>query len=178
MVCLFGLDRLLSPGERSVDRVAIHRSPIYARCHRDIGPLRSLPGLALFLFFSFFLKTNALRSILAVIQTSIFLQREIDCSSWMSPLQSSGQDDWPRAIARDWRLRKGWKSLQSGLFPVPTPDEHIIKQASWKKKTVVQSHARPRKCLIKVQKAMLFAWSKGRDAPEPRALAVIIQSVY
>ena len=30
-------------------------------------------------------------------------------------------------MARDWRLRKGWKSLKSGLFPVPTLFEHITK---------------------------------------------------
>ena len=42
----------------------------------------------------------------------------------MSPLRSS---DWPRAIVRDWRLRQWWKSLKSGLFPVPTLDEHITK---------------------------------------------------
>ena len=89
----------------------------------------------------------------------------------MSPLWRSGQDDWPGAIARDWRLQKGWKLLQSGLFPVPTPDEHIIKhrlrlssELKKEKKTVVESHAWPRKCLRKVQKAMLFAWSNGRDA--------------
>ena len=38
-----------------------------------------------------------------------------------------------------------------------------FKQAE--KKTVVQSHVRPRKCPQKVQKAMLLAWSNSRDAP-------------
>ena len=33
------------------------------------------------------------------------------------------------AFARDWRVPgwEGWKSVQSGLFPVPTLYEHIIK---------------------------------------------------
>ena len=55
---LFGLDRLLSPGERSVDRVAIHSSPIYARCHRAS---EITPGTRTF-FFSFQDKCSSLHS--------------------------------------------------------------------------------------------------------------------
>ena len=67
-------------------------------------------------------------------------------------------------------LRQEWKSLESGLIPVPTLEEHITKHrlclsSKLSKKTVVQSHVRPRKCLQKVQKAMLLAWSNSRDAP-------------
>ena len=51
-----------------------------------------------------------------IIQTSIFLQREMDCFSWMLPLRCSGQDDWPGTMTRDWRLLQGWKSPKSGLF--------------------------------------------------------------
>ena len=42
---------------------------------------------------------------------------------------------------------------------------HVSFKQAEKKKTVVQSHTRQRKCLRKVKKAMLLARSNGRDAP-------------
>ena len=52
-VLVWSLDRLLSPGERSVD---LWRYTAYPSMHAASGPPRSLPGLALvsFLFLFFF----------------------------------------------------------------------------------------------------------------------------
>ena len=105
--------------------MAIYGPPIYARCL----PRRSLPRGSHFFPFLFFFegRPSPLYSCSLLSKLASFLQREIDCSSCMLPLRSSGQDDWPGAIAIGWRLRKGWNSLKSGLFPVPTFDEQITK---------------------------------------------------
>ena len=69
MVCLFGLDRRFVTRRTLTRSVAIHSPPIYAPCHRAS---KITPGTRT-LFFSFFWvgsKTNALRSILAIIQTT------------------------------------------------------------------------------------------------------------
>ena len=168
-ICLVGIDFCRS-GERSV---AIHSPPIYARCL----PRRSLPNDSHFLLYSFFLcffsfwrQAFTAPFWLLIIETSIFSlawDRLFLLNVALAELRSR-RLTW--AIARDWRLRQGWKSLKSGLFPVPTLDEHITKHwqcisSKLKKKTVVQSHTRAGKCLRKVRKAMLLAWSNGRDAP-------------
>ena len=64
MVCLFGLDGLLSPGECSVDQW--HSPP--TTVPQGLGDHSWDSPFFLFFFFS---KTNALRSILAIIQTSV-----------------------------------------------------------------------------------------------------------
>ena len=173
-VCLVGIDFCRS-GERSV---AIHSPPI----NHSPGTRTFFSFLSFFLFFSFFFfffwrQTLVTPFWLFIIQTSNFFS----CVRywWLFLLnvalylRSSGQDDWPGAIARDWRLRQRWKSLKSGLFPVLTLDEHITKR--WqcisrklklkKKKQSLKAILEPRKCLRKVQKALLLAWSNGRDAP-------------
>ena len=106
----------------------------------------------------------------------------------MSPLRSSGQDDWPGAIARDRRLQQGIKSLKSGLFPVPALDKHITKHwlclSSKLKKKKEQSFKvmlGKESASAKYRKQRVdyaFCMIERPGCPEPRARAIIIQLVY
>ena len=96
---------------------------------------------------------------------------------WVVPLECRPSRAQVKTTDPEWcgrgtiaaRLQQGWKSLKAGLSPEPLLCEHntrhrLCLQSKLKETTVVQSHARPRKCLRKAQKAILLAWSNGRDA--------------
>ena len=139
---------------------------ISARWHRAS---KITPGTWTFFFF-FFLKTNAFRSILAVIQTSIFppaWDRLFLLNVALAELKSRRltRSDCERLATPAWvKVAPIWifSCANAGGAHHQTS---IVSFKQAEKKTVVQSHSRPRKCLRKVQKATLFAWSNGRDAP-------------
>ena len=102
----------------------------------------------------------------------------------MSPLQSSGQDDWPGRLRETGDFGKGENRSNLDFFQlVPTLDEHITKHwqcisSKLKKKTVVQSHTRAKKVPQKSTESNASCMIERLGCPEPRARAVIIQSVY
>ena len=140
MVCLFGLDRLLSPGERSVDQGRyIAFLPIYVRCPRAS---KITPATRTFYFIYLFFfedKRSSLHSRSLFSKLAFFLQREIDRSFWMSPLRSSGQDNWPGETSATpgvtiVKVAPNLDFFQCQRCTSTSSNIDCVFQASWKKK--------------------------------------------
>ena len=100
----------------------------------------------------------------------------------MLTFRSPGQDNWPRVMARDQQLRQGWKSLKPGLFPAPTRYEHTTKHR-WCLSRKLEKNSRSKPCMPKKvpqknTESNDSCMIKRPGCPEPRAQAVLIQSVY
>ena len=176
MVYLFGLDRLLW---------------IWRTLSGDTWPtqLCTLPvskitpeGFALFFF-----KTGACRSgpfwlFITCIQTSIFLQREIDCSSCKSPCGAQVETTDPERLRETGNSGKGESRsnldfLQCQRWTSTLPNLDCVFHVWWK------NNSRSKPCLAKKvpqkrTESNASCMIERPGCPEPRAQAVIIQSVY